>query len=109
LLDPDYSTVMENLTMTRSLISAAAGVLFAAGLAAAPAHAAGCLKGAAVGGVAGHFLGHHALLGAGAGCLIGHHEAAKHARERAREEQAQRNYSGSNYGHSDYGHSDYGR
>jgi hypothetical protein len=100
---------MENFTMTRPLISAAMGVLFAAGLAAGPAHAAGCLKGAAVGGVAGHFLGHHALLGAGAGCLIGHHEAAKHARERAREDQAQRNYYGSDNGHSGYGNSDYGR
>lgn len=50
---------------------------------AGPAQARGCLKGAAIGGVAGHFLGHHALLGAGIGCLIGHHEAKKHARERA--------------------------
>ena len=48
-----------------------------------PASAKGCLKGALVGGVAGHFVGHHGLLGAGAGCIIGHHEAAKHARERA--------------------------
>lgn len=37
---------------------------------AGPAQARGCLKGAAIGGVAGHFLGHHALLGAGIGCLI---------------------------------------
>jgi hypothetical protein len=97
---------MEKLSMKRTLISAAAGVLFATGLAIGPAQAAGCLKGAAIGGVAGHFLGHHALLGAGAGCLIGHHEAAKHARERAREEQARHNYSGS----SGYGsHTDYGR
>jgi hypothetical protein len=54
-----------------------------------PAPAAGCLKGAAIGGVAGHYAGHHGLLGAGAGCLIGHHEANKHARERA--EQARSN------------------
>jgi hypothetical protein len=40
------------------------------------------LKGAVIGGVAGHFAGHHGLLGAGAGCVIGHHEANKHARER---------------------------
>ena len=49
-----------------------------------PAAAAGCLKGAVVGGVAGHFVGRHGLLGAGAGCLIGHHEANKRARERER-------------------------
>ena len=46
-----------------------------------PADAAGCLKGAAVGGVAGHFAGHHGLLGAGAGCLIGRHSANKKARQ----------------------------
>ena len=61
----------------------AAAVLMASPI-AGPAQARGCLKGAAVGGVAGHFLGRHTLLGAGVGCLIGHHEAAKHARERAR-------------------------
>ncbi len=53
-------------------------------LSPAPASAKGCIKGAIVGGVAGHFAGHHGLLGAGAGCVIGHHEATKHARERER-------------------------
>jgi hypothetical protein len=53
-------------------------------LSTTPAPAKGCLKGAAVGGVAGHFVGHHGLLGAGAGCIIGHHEANKHARQRER-------------------------
>jgi hypothetical protein len=52
-------------------------------LSSSPAPAKGCLKGAVVGGVAGHFAGHHGLLGAGAGCVIGHHETTKHARERA--------------------------
>jgi hypothetical protein len=45
-----------------------------------PAHAAGCLKGAVIGGVAGHLAGHHGVLGAGAGCVIGHHEASQQAR-----------------------------
>ena len=54
-------------------------------LGSTPASAKGCLKGAVIGGAAGHFAGHHGLLGAGAGCIIiGHHEAAKHARERER-------------------------
>ena len=45
---------------------------------------AGCLTGAAVGGVGGHFAGHHALLGAAAGCAIGHHmSAVKRRRMRA--------------------------
>jgi len=46
-----------------------------------PASAAGCLKGAAVGGAAGHYAHHHGVLGAIAGCIIGRHEAAKHRRE----------------------------
>ncbi len=48
------------------------------------AHAKGCIIGALVGGAAGHFAGHHGLLGAAAGCLIGRHEAKKHAREEER-------------------------
>ncbi len=32
---------------------------------------AGCLTGAAAGGIAGHFIGHHAILGAIGGCLAG--------------------------------------
>lgn len=46
-----------------------------------PAQAAGCLKGAAVGGVAGHVAGHHGVLGAAAGCVVGRHNANKSARE----------------------------
>jgi hydroxyethylthiazole kinase-like sugar kinase family protein len=42
------------------------------------AHAAGCLKGAVVGGVAGH-MAHHGVLGAVGGCAVGHHMAAKKA------------------------------
>ena len=37
------------------------------------AGAKGCLKGAAVGGVAGHVAGRHAVVGATAGCIIEHH------------------------------------
>ncbi len=46
------------------------------------AHAEGCLKGAAVGAAAGH-LKHHAVLGAVAGCAVGHHLAAKAKEEKA--------------------------
>lgn len=48
---------------------------------AGAAEAKGCLKGAVVRGAAGHFAHHHALLGAAAGCAIGHHYANKHDRE----------------------------
>jgi hypothetical protein len=69
------------------LLPATFALLIAAGWIAAPVQAAGCLKGAAVGGVAGHYAGHHGVLGAGAGCVIGHHEATKHAREKAQQQQ----------------------
>ena len=49
----------------------------------APASAKGCLKGAAVGGVGGHFIGHHGLLGAAAGCAIGRHRANKAEKQAA--------------------------
>ena len=37
--------------------------------------AKGCIKCALIGGIAGHVAGHHGLLGAAAGCLIGRHQA----------------------------------
>ena len=59
--------------------------LFAALVAvSAPASAKGCLKGAAVGGVGGHFVGHHGLVGAAAGCAIGRHRANKADRDAQR-------------------------
>lgn len=65
-----------------SLVALAAGSFL---VLSPPAHAKGCLKGAAVGGVAGHVAGHHGILGAGAGCLVGRH----HAKQQAQETQAQ--------------------
>lgn len=48
---------------------------------AQPALAKGCLRGAAGGAVAGHFVGKgHAVLGAAAGCAIAHHHYAKQAK-----------------------------
>jgi hypothetical protein len=59
------------LVMAATLLSATAS----------PALAKGCLKGAAVGAVAGHYVGKgHAVLGAAAGCWYGHHRAAKAAK-----------------------------
>ena len=49
---------------------------------ASPASAKGCLRGAAAGGVAGHYVGKgHAVLGAMAGCAAMHHHYAKLARQ----------------------------
>ena len=72
---------MKRLVVATALLAAAA--LLPIG----PANAAGCLKGAMVGGVAGHYFGHHGLLGAGAGCLIGRHHANRTAREQSMQDQ----------------------
>jgi len=84
------------------LLPATVAVLMAAGGIAAPVQAAGCLKGAAIGGVAGHYAGHHGVLGAGAGCVIGHHEANKRAREKSQQQQrgpSTESQAGANLGH----------
>jgi hypothetical protein len=65
--------------MYRSTLLAALALATAAAF-AVPAEAAGCLKGAAVGGVAGH-MAHHGVLGAAGGCAVGPHMAAKRQRE----------------------------
>lgn len=61
-------------------------MVLAFGTANITAAQAGCLKGAVVGGVAGHFAHHHAAMGAIAGCAVGHHMAV----EKKREERLQR-------------------
>jgi hypothetical protein len=58
-----------------------AGVLAVTSVAALSPANAGCLSGAAVGGIAGHFAGHHGLIGAGIGCAVGHHHAVVRDRE----------------------------
>jgi hypothetical protein len=47
------------------------------------ANAKGCLKGAAVGGVAGHVAGKHGLAGAAIGCAVGHHHDKVKAQKQA--------------------------
>ena len=59
------------------------GVALSSLLVVGEASAKGCLKGAAVGGVAGHFAGGHSVIGAGVGCAIGRHRANKADREAA--------------------------
>ncbi len=71
--------------MKTTLILALAGSLLMAGA----AEAKGCLKGAAVGGVAGHFMGHHPVAGAAVGCAVGHHHAKVKARREARAQEGQ--------------------
>jgi hypothetical protein len=87
---------MKAFLIPAALAVAAAGFF----MSPAPVLAKGCVKGAVIGGAAGHFAGHHGLLGAGAGCIIGHHEAKKHARER---ERANENGYGSSRSYGDQG------
>lgn len=55
-------------------------------VAASPALAKGCLRGAAAWALAGHYAHHHAMAGAAAGCVAGHmyykHKAHTSARHR---------------------------
>jgi len=88
----------------RKLAFAAAALALAA-FAAPDAQAAGCLSGAAVGGVAGHVAGHHGLLGAAAGCAVGHHMAN---RNRERDQARMNNGYGSSYDQRGSGYG-YGR
>lgn len=75
---------------------AALAILVAASAVAVPqqAGAVGCLSGAAVGGVAGHFAGHHGLLGAAAGCAVGHHARVMQRRRDAAMSEQDRAYQG---------------
>lgn len=66
----------------------AATLLLAAAFLPGHADAAGCLKGAVVGGAAGHVAGHHGVLGAGAGCLVGRHHANKKAQQQTNDNAA---------------------
>ena len=61
-----------NIFKTSLCISVAA-LAFLPGI----SNAKGCLKGAVVGGIGGHVAGNHGLIGAAAGCAIGHHMANK--------------------------------
>jgi hypothetical protein len=55
---------------------------------AMPAGAKGCIKGALIGGIAGHYASHHGVLGAAAGCVVGHHLAKRRAMQNPSPEQA---------------------
>jgi len=78
----------------KTIIACAAIALAIAGTTVS-AHAKGCLKGAVVGGVVGHYAGRHGVLGAAAGCAIGHHQTNKAERQNARH--PQRSTTGSRY------------
>lgn len=70
--------------MRTSIVALAfVGLISVGGLASAK----GCIKGAAVGGVAGHVVGKHGVLGAAAGCVVGRHQANKKDRQETADRQ----------------------
>ena len=72
----------------KTIIASAAVALSLLGGGAAEAK--GCIKGALVGGVAGHYAGRHGFLGAAAGCVIGRHAARRNQRDSQYEPQPRR-------------------
>src|SRR3954451_18268229 len=73
-------SVLQRKTPMKTILAVAAAAAIAGGALTIPntADAEGCMKGAAVGGVAGHMVGSgHATAGAATGCAVGHHEANK--------------------------------
>ena len=59
-------------------------------LGGSPAFAKGCIRGAAAGAVAGHYVGKgHAVLGAAGGCFAAHHYYAKQAAAKRAAQRAQ--------------------
>lgn len=83
--------------MNKPLVAAV--LVIALGMGTGITEAKGCLKGAAVGGVAGHVAGGHGVIGAAAGCVIGRHRAnAQEKREAAAAQQRQLSQPGSQPG-----------
>jgi outer membrane lipoprotein SlyB len=75
---PDMGILRKEKSMRLISVTLAIPLLITA---ASPALAKGCIRGAAAGGVAGHFVGKgHAVAGAAVGCVVAHHHYAKQAR-----------------------------
>jgi hypothetical protein len=86
-IEDDATTERDVLPMRTILGCAALALAFST--ATIPAQAKGCIKGALIGGTAGHFAGHHGLLGAAAGCVIGRHEANRQRQLKLQQQNAQ--------------------
>ena len=84
----DDAAKERNVLPMRTILGCAALAL-AFSTATIPAQAKGCVKGALIGGTAGHFAGHHGLLGAAAGCVIGRHEANRQRKLKLQQQNSQ--------------------
>ena len=61
---------IEGESTMRTFIACASLAVSIGLIAVSPAYAAGCIKGAVVGGVAGHMAGYHGIAGAAVGFLL---------------------------------------
>lgn len=82
---------MKSSMIPRTLLATAVVALTLAVGVSGPAQAKGCIKGALVGGVAGH-LAHHGVLGAAGGCVVGHHMASEKAKQDQQQKPSSDNY-----------------
>lgn len=65
---------------TARILVVSLGAMCATAASGEAAFARGCIKGAILGGVIGHYAGRHGVLGAVAGCLYGRHHAHEEQR-----------------------------
>jgi hypothetical protein len=86
-VEDDAAKERDVLPMRTILGCAALALAFST--ATVPAQAKGCIKGALIGGTAGHFARHHGLLGAAAGCVIGRHEANRQRKLKLQQQNSQ--------------------
>ena len=86
-VEDDAAKERDVLPMRTILGCAALALAFST--ATIPAQAKGCIKGALIGGTAGHFAGRHGFLGAAAGCAIGRHEANRQRQLKLQQQNAQ--------------------
>jgi hypothetical protein len=59
----------------KMLLGISTALLLMTATTSVPANARGCLRGAAVGGIAGHYAGRHGFIGAAIGCWAGRRQA----------------------------------
>jgi hypothetical protein len=85
----EYDAAKEREVLPMRTILGCAALALAFSIATIPAQAKGCIKGTLIGGTAGHFAGHHGLLGAAAGCVIGRHEANRQRQLKLQQQNAQ--------------------
>ncbi|MCJ2084379.1 hypothetical protein [Methylobacterium sp. J-090] len=84
------------------IVSTLSAVALATLVSAGAAEAKGCIKGAIIGGLAGHYLAERGVVGAVAGCLGGRYLANRKARREREIDYGSRVQQGGGYGQRGY-------